>query len=460
MPKLLSIFCLLFYFCSLSNAEPLESKADASVTQINFKNFENNIRLVKEGHRYRTVDGLLLELNHQLIVKTNKRLVLADLVAADERVIDGKEVFAARAFNYYLVTLAKNSSINQMIDILASISGVLLVQPDMLQIGYQSSGNIGQELTPKDLNKTSRLGEPVFAHKSGHHHTREPGSAHKPRLFSQLYQAYLTKLGISELWGNNQGQGVRIAVIDDGIQLQHPALSHVKTDFSYDLDSHSTSIRALGVDAEHGTKVAGVIFARRDGKEVDHLGGIAPKATLIGLRNPTTLTSNTLLSFHLSKLANADIVNCSWNSHWLLQPIADAVNELAEHGREGKGTAVIFAAGNDGKLLQARSIEASIKKAIVVAAANPRGKRLVRSNYGESVDLLVYGKRVTSTAKNDEYQMFAGTSLAAAITSGLAALALSAQPDLDLEQLQTRLKQLTQSFFTDGVSVAAPNLKK
>lgn len=443
MSNLLRIFSILLVFF---NAGSAKAENDVSASVITFKNFNKNIHLHKEGEYYRTEDGLLVKLNDQILVKTHKNFVLHDLVSSHNEIVDGSEIFVAREFNYYLVKIAEASNIGVMIDTLLSFPEILLVQPDLLQIAYNAqdknkkTSGIGADLTDE---KFSAIGEPVFAHSSEFHLRNKPNLEKKAKRTKRIYEAYLAKLDVPQLLKSSQGQGVRIAIIDDGIELQHPALQHVAKDFIYDLESQTNTITAVAVGAEHGTKVAGIIFANHDDNDSHRIQGLAPKATLIALRNPTTLTSNTLLSFQLSMLANADIVNCSWNSYLLLQPIADAVNELAEYGRGGKGTAVIFSAGNEGRLLREKSIEASLKKAIVVAASNVHGARLIKSNYGESIDLLVFGMRVQSTATFDEYQYFAGTSLAAAITTGIAALTLSIQKDLSLEQLQAQLSNLT-----------------
>src|SRR5690606_19744660 len=133
----------------------------------------------------------------------------------------------------------------------------------------------------------------------------------------------------------------------------------------------------------------------------------------------------------------------SWNTRLLLQPVANAVAELAQHGRHGKGIAVVFAAGNQGRAIAAQSTEASIDAAIVVAATDAAGHPLQHSNYGPSIDLATYGTAVESTMAQGGYGDLGGTSLAAAIVSGLAALLIGAQPDADLPTLLTRLKAIT-----------------
>ena len=443
MLKFLLVICALYF--STVYASQSSSATSGVASEIRFNNFDKSIRLRWDGTYYLTDEGLSVQLNDQLLVKTNKRLLLNDLISAHDDIVEGKEVFVAHNFNYYLVKFAKHSNMGAAINTLTQASDVLLVQPDILQMGYPqaSVGALGLQQSLFDSRMSNTPGRAVFAHDSHTHLTTREQKEVRAKRQARIYRNYLTKVGVPKLWDTNVGEGIRIAIIDDGIELRHPALVHVNKTLIYDVDSHVTTLDAMATGADHGTQIAGVIFSAHDSGVSNNIRGLAPGASLIALRNPSTRTSKTLLAFQLAMLANADIINCSWNTHRLLQPIADAVNELAKHGREGKGTAIIFAAGNDGMEIENQRVEASLDAALVVAASNPRGKRLLSSNYGESVDLLVYGRGVHSTAGKEEYKVFAGTSLAAAITTGLAAITLATNHDLTLKQLQAQLVSIT-----------------
>ena len=193
----------------------------------------------------------------------------------------------------------------------------------------------------------------------------------------------------------------------------------------------------------HGTRVAGVIWANHEG----HLKGLAPQAELIAIRQVVGQTSAVLRAFEFARKHNADIINASWNSQLLLQPIADVVNDFAEHGRGGKGAIVVFSAGNDGKSIGPSTSEASIEQAVVVGASNKAGKRLAKSNYGQTVDFSLFGGGIRSTTLNGGYQLLAGTSLSAAMASGLFALFIERNPDATAIELQNQFK----SWLAEGV---------
>jgi subtilisin family serine protease len=231
---------------------------------------------------------------------------------------------------------------------------------------------------------------------------------------------------------------VKIAIIDDGFDLQHADLQHVKQVFTYDIENNSTQTQSRNFYQQHGTQVAGIIFAEHNQLGID---GIAPKAGLIAIRQPSSWTSKTLLSFQLAQIAGADIINNSWHTRHLFEPIADVVNDLAVNGRNGLGVAVVFSAGNSGLELPALSSEALIDKAIVVGAIGKNGQRLASSNFGDSVDFFTYGDSALSTSNHNKYKDFGGTSLSTAVTSGMLALVFSQNEKIPLKQAIDSLLQ-------------------
>lgn len=195
--------------------------------------------------------------------------------------------------------------------------------------------------------------------------------------------------------------------------------------FSYDADNKNLdSSEKLGIDT-HGTQVAGVIFAQHNGIGID---GIVPHANLIAIRQTTNITSDTVLSFTVAQKAGANIINCSWNSPLLLEPVYDVIKYLS------KDIAIVFAAGNNHKEIQPLSIEAGIPEVITVGATQKY------SNYGKIVDFII-SSGVESTKSNGSYGVFGGTSATAPLISGLLALKMSQNKNLPYAQLVTQLKK-------------------
>lgn len=230
---------------------------------------------------------------------------------------------------------------------------------------------------------------------------------------------------IEKLWKKTKGEGVNVAIIDDGFDLHHEDLKEVNLLFSYDADTKNLEATPKTQYDTHGTQVAGIIFAQHN---IIGANGVAPQANFIAIRQVTNITSNIILAFTVAKKAKAQIINCSWNSSVLLEPIYDIIKYIA------KDTYVVFAAGNKNKILDFLENEAAIPEVITV------GSKAQYSNYGKVVDFVVQDKFFT-TKVHSQYGNFQGTSATAPFISGLLALNLSLYPNYTQEQILQLLKE-------------------
>ena len=361
-----------------------------------FNNFQQQIRLTPDESGWHHLIGeseTRFKLTNRLIIKTIPEMDKSKLSVAIRSVEKITELYRMRDGTYYLLTIAKDRLLQEELERIGGMPFVLSIQPDLLQKQHQATLS--------------------FA--------------------GSVVGTFLSEIRAPELWLKSKGKGVRIAIIDDGFDLNHIDLKGTNVIFSYDVDTQTlTSTPKNSLDT-HGTKVTGVIFARHNGEGLD---GIAPEAGLIAIRSTDSWTSNLLLSFYLAKLNKADVINCSWTSEYLLEPVADVIGDLTENGRKGKGAAVVFAAGNQGVELKPRESEAGLPGVVSVGASSIRGKRMKFSNYGPLVDLYAPGMRIPTTLPGDQYGVFSGTSAAAPIVSGLIALKLSVNPDLTIKQIE------------------------
>jgi len=235
------------------------------------------------------------------------------------------------------------------------------------------------------------------------------------------------KYNLKKVWQTTKGKGVNIAIIDDGFNLEHEDLKGVNILFSYDTDNKNLdSNPKLKLDT-HGTQVAGIIFAQHNGIGID---GIAPEANLIAIRQTTNITSDTVLSFTVASKAGANIINCSWNSPLLLEPVYDVIKHLS------KDIAIVISAGNSHKEITPFSTEASIDEVITVGATQKY------SNYGDVVDIKLQSGVKTIKA-DGTYGKFGGTSATAPIITGLLALKIAQNRDKSLKQILKILKKDT-----------------
>jgi subtilisin family serine protease len=194
-----------------------------------------------------------------------------------------------------------------------------------------------------------------------------------------------------------QGEGVTIAVLDDGFDLAHEEFSSSgKITAAQDFQS-SDNDPSPGFDDNHGTACAGVACA--DGRF--GASGVAPKARLMPLRMPLSLNSQRLAdAFVWAADHGADVISNSWGppdgpwfrpddpqhlrSFALADNIRLAIDYAANNGRGGKGCVILFAAGNGNESVDLDGY-ASYEKVLAVAACNDRGKRSVYSDFGDAV---------------------------------------------------------------------------
>ncbi|MCP4115579.1 MAG: S8 family serine peptidase [Desulfobacteraceae bacterium] len=385
-----------FLWCMLPMVLCLFSTPASAVTQ--FRNFSDTLGLVPTGNGCYLLDGTIgVKLTNRIIILTDADVTKAQILNTDKRVTRVTELYRLACGIYFSVAFGDQNDLNAILACFTAQPFVQLVQPDLLQLREKSTQAVTRHGT----------------------------------------EAYLDRLKISPLWKSNKGANVKIAIIDDGFDLTHEDLQGVRLAFGYDMESETFDPSPRNAMDTHGTRVAGVIFARHNGVGID---GIAPEADLIAIRHADTWTSRTVLSFYLAKLAGADIVNCSWNSKVLLQPVADAINDLTTRGRGKKGVAVVFAAGNKGRELEKNASEAALPDVITVGAADRNGHPLKFSNYGKAVDVYAWGKNVPATTTGDKkYGIFSGTSASASIVSGIVALLLSQDQDISLREINQKL---------------------
>lgn len=231
------------------------------------------------------------------------------------------------------------------------------------------------------------------------------------------------------------GAGIKVSVIDTGVDPFHPDLPNVYQLYDGDSGEHYVS-PILGANP-HGTECAGIIAARTNNNI--GIAGIAPYVQLYSVTLPTGGTVN-----HSQKLAaciaastnSTDILNCSWSSSPANDYVDDAIYSGLVWGRNGKGTIIVFASANNNSTIPYPVN--SYSNLLVVGATLTNGTRKSNSNYGSLLDVMAPGIAIPTTdlqgsagATNIDYSLtFKDTSAACPHVAGIAALILSVNPDL------------------------------
>ncbi|MBI5236802.1 MAG: S8 family serine peptidase [Deltaproteobacteria bacterium] len=258
---------------------------------------------------------------------------------------------------------------------------------------------------------------------------------------------------VEGVWASYKGSGVRIAVVDDGVEITHEDLAdNVLSGAGYDyVDGDSTPDGAGAAGAmRHGTSVAGVAAAVGfNGKGVR---GAAPSASLVGYNLLMNLTDANAADAMNRGLAANDIYNNSWgppDGTGLLDDSSSVWRAAIENGlatgRGGKGAVYLWAAGN-GDMVDNSNYDgnANYRGVFAVGALNDKGKKssysekganlLVSAHAGEFCDTNAVTTTDLSGAAGespDNYtHCFNGTSAATPLASGVAALMLEANPNL------------------------------
>lgn len=282
-------------------------------------------------------------------------------------------------------------------------------------------------------------------------------------------------INVEAAWAFSKGKGITIAIIDDGIDIDHPEFAG-RIVHPYDATLDSNDPRPKFPDDNHGTACAGLACAA--GLE-QGASGTAPEAFLMPIRLRSGLGSMAEANaFAWAADHGADVISCSWGPtdgewwnpddpvHMHVTPMPDstrlAIDYARNKGRKGKGCAILFAAGNGNEDI-ANDGYSGNPNIITVAACNDTGKRSVYSDFGKNIWIsfpsgdyafkpykhpapISSGLRTTDRVKREGYtpenylNTFGGTSGACPGMAGVCALILGVNPNLSFLELKELIR--------------------
>ena len=265
-------------------------------------------------------------------------------------------------------------------------------------------------------------------------------------------------ISILPAWEYATGKGVKIAILDSGVDLNHQDLASNISDLSYDTETNTSPSR---VYRDHGTHCAGIAAAVKDNGI--QIAGVAPEARIVSISNAMGAMTNDLL-----KRANgivwayqhgADIISNSWSSPNPHEAVGEAIQDAFRYGRHGKGCIITFAAGNGpDTCCNFVKYPANCNDTILAVGAIQRdGMRADFSHYGSELDLVAPGVEVLSTVPNDQVIYKNGTSMACPHVAGVAALILERNSELTVNDVNSIIQSTAKKIQGVNFNVLKPD---
>ena len=258
-------------------------------------------------------------------------------------------------------------------------------------------------------------------------------------------------INVEEAWEYTKGEDIIVAVYDEGIDINHEDLRGNIIGFENFNDPDTTfpsPTSTFGI--WHGTSCAGLVGAMEN-----DLGsvGVAPASKMLAVRYADSSVSDDIRAYQWMNDNGADIITNSWGSYENMDAYNEIFRDLSMNGRDGKGTIIVFATGNDYFNLDnaAYNDESESEYVLSISASTEIDTIASYSNYGSSIDFAApgsaYGTIMTTDATGSDgtnsgnyTANFSGTSAAAPIAAGAIALMLSANPSLTREDVIEILK--------------------
>jgi thermitase len=254
------------------------------------------------------------------------------------------------------------------------------------------------------------------------------------------------KIRLPEAHRITRGEGITVAVLDTGVDRSHYVLApQLVGGFDFvDFDADASEVGAQGINAGygHGTHVAGLVAA------------VAPEAKILPVRvlNENGVGNIWVLAEALEYAATVDpdgnpatddkvrVINLSFATRRQTNLLSEIVSAVTcEDGddteddfcfaEDRRGIAVIAAAGNSGAEIAEYPAAENVPGSLAVAATDQYDRRANFSTFGNWVQVAAPGVNIRSTVPGNQFASWCGTSMAAPLAAGKAALIRARFPD-------------------------------
>lgn len=248
-------------------------------------------------------------------------------------------------------------------------------------------------------------------------------------------------------WSTSTGDGVKVAIVDTGIDMDHPDLvANIKGGFNAIAPKGRYKDPSdFDDDHGHGTHCAGIVAAVNNDIGVV---GVAPDAWLYGVKvlskSGSGQTSDCIEGIQWCADNGMDVISMSWGS----TTYDEALNDACQAAWDA-GCVLVSSAGNNG-VETPDGYPSAYPSVMAISATDSSDNIASWSNYGDEIELGAPGVSIYSTYKDGEYATMSGTSMACPHVSGVAALILAAHSGYSNQQVRQTLWNTAEDLGAPG----------
>ena len=268
-------------------------------------------------------------------------------------------------------------------------------------------------------------------------------------------QYAIPMMEVDQAWAIEEGSpDYLIAIIDTGIDTDHPEFSGRISQRSYNAVTEEVGIAVVEDDQGHGTNVAGVIGAIKNNNQ--GIAGIVQNSMLLIIKanniddsstsedESETYSDSTLTkAIRYAIQQGADVINMSLGGPSYNNTVQNAINDAYE-----AGVIIVASSGNNGN--SELQYPASYQHVISVGAVEEDMNIASYSTHNQHVDLSAPGSYIVVTDMDGGYASASGTSFSAPQVTGAIALLQSYLPELTDDQTMDRLYQTAMDRGVEG----------